>query len=280
MRPESPPSVPQPSASTGSSECRAIDLAAPTSHQPAPQADAVWSPSPDRRLKTGRLLRTALRSLAVLALASLTLHAWSERRAAERLTERLALGCFDVADCRALLLAAQARHSACLTSCGSEVEQVRQAREQFRAVLERAAAVEQAARDVAFQKAQRAEQERVEALATQARHAAAQAAEREHRQAIERAAAETQRLQAQHQLERQQSLSYLQQLSPEQRERRLSNCRERGLNCTNLVALLLEAAANPAERLALLAANEASVTLSHPVPPRAPPLSAKVAHEL
>ena len=131
MRPESPPSVPQPSASTGSSECRAIDLAAPASHQPAPQADAVWSPSPDRRLKTGRLLRTALRSLAVLALASLTLHAWSERRAAERLTERLALGCFDVADCRALLLAAQARHSACLTSCGSEVEQVRQAREQF-----------------------------------------------------------------------------------------------------------------------------------------------------
>ncbi len=176
-------------------------------------------------------ISTAKRALAVVGSLVLVASAawfWQQTRTQERATERLALGCLDVADCRAVVQNIETLQDSCLFNCSHLATLAQQARTEFRVVLEQQAQAEQSNQDKAYQSAiqsRRTAEEEHSKLSQ-----AARLAEREHelRLELERLAAPTERLRAVQSSAEGAQLAYFKQLSPEQQLNRLSACQKRG----------------------------------------------------
>jgi hypothetical protein len=229
-----------------------------------------------------RSVATVKRALALvgslLALAGAAF--WlNQNRHQERATERIALGCLDVADCRAVLQNIETLHANCLFDCSHLSPLAEQARKQFRVVLEQRAQQEQVSQDQAYKSAiqsRRAAEEETAKLLQATRLAER---EHEHRLELERIGLQTERLQNLRTSAQGAQLQYFKQLSPEQRLNRLHACHKRGTTCEDLVQQLAQAAPSLAEQRALIAAHEEYVT-SDPDDAPAPGAMAKLSDSI
>lgn len=198
----------------------------------------------------------------VVALGLLAGAGWfvQQNHAQSRATERLALGCLDVSDCRTVVQNVEALRDSCWFDCSALTTIAQQARTQFRAALEQQAQRELANQDKAYQSViqskKSAEQEH-----SRLSHAS-RLAERdhEHRLELERIAAQTERLRQLRTTALSSQLGYFKQLTPEQRLNRLRACHKRGSSCEDLVQQLSQAAPALSEQRALIAAHEDYVT--------------------
>lgn len=185
---------------------------------------------------------------------------WHQNRIQQRATERLALGCLDVSDCRSVIQNIEALQDACMFDCSPLATLAQQARSQFRLVLEQQAEAEQATRDKAYQTAIQSRKALEDEHIKLSQVSRLAEREHEHRLELERLAAQTERLRAAQSSASSAQLAYFKQLSPEQRLNRLSACHKRGTPCEDLVQQLAQAAPTLAEQRALIVAHEEYVT--------------------
>jgi hypothetical protein len=196
-------------------------------------------------------------SLALLSGTAWLLHQNHNHR---RASERLAVGCLDVSDCRAVVQNVETLQDACWFDCSHLATLAQQARTQFRLALEQQAEREQAARDKDYQSALHNRQSVEEEHTKLSRAARIAEREHEHRLELERLAAQTERLRAARASAEGAQLQYFKQLSPEQRINRLHACHKRGQSCEDLVQQLSQAAPSLSEQRALVVAHEEYVT--------------------
>lgn len=208
-------------------------------------------------ISTVKRVLGALMALGVFASAG-----WfvQQNHTQQRATERLALGCLDVSDCRSVVQNVETLRDNCWFDCSALTAMAQQARTQFRAALEQQAQRELANQDKAYQNAleSRKTAEQEHSRLSQASRLAER--DHEHRLELERVAAQTERLRQLRANAQAAQLEYFKQLTPEQRLNRLRACHKRGSACEELVQQLSQAAPSLSEQRALIAAHEEYVT--------------------
>lgn len=228
-------------------------------------AQRQWTPTfvqeePPRRFRGVSL------SLAALCLVAVGGFVFHSRLSAQRLAERLDAGCLDVDDCRALVHTAETTHDHCLIGCAPHEQLVAQARLRFRGALEQAAHQERQRQDDDYERALATRRDSEAARTEQEHQQRLEELDRQHRHELAMVAAETERARQEKAELQANRLAYLQQLSREQRLRRLDACHGQGAACDELALALAEAAPSRQERQQLIDAHERYVTGG---PPRA-----------
>lgn len=177
-----------------------------------------------------------------------------------RVGERIEVGCLDVDDCRALVQAAESAKDACWVGCSTLTAMVSKARTRFRSALEEAAVQERLRQDHDYAQSLVEQREVEAARAERAHEQRMEEMDRRHVHALALVVAETERQRAERAQLAANQIVYFRHLSREQRSRRLLACQNRGTNCEELVRLLVDAAASPAERAHLVESHESVVT--------------------
>lgn len=235
-----------------------------------PRRDASplqWTPTfvqdePPRRI---RGVTVAVVTLCLLAVGVFVFHS---RLAAQRLAERLDAGCLDVDDCRALVHIAETSRDHCLIGCAPHEQLVNQARLRFRGALEQAAHQERQRQDDDYERVLATRRDSEAARTEQAHQQRLAELDLQHRHELAMVAAETERARQEKAELQANRLAYLQQLSREQRLRRLEVCHAEGAACDDLALSLAEAAPSRSERQQLIDAHERHVTGGPPRTPR------------
>lgn len=178
----------------------------------------------------------------------------------DRVADRVQAGCLDVDDCRSLVYVAETSSESCWIACDARSELVAQARVRFRQALELQAHRERQRQDDAYEHTLDARRRDAAAKLDHEHAQRLEELDRQHRHELAVLDAETERLRDEKSRLQQQRVSYLRQLSREQRSARLGACHDRGVACDDLVVSLSEAAANDAERSELIDAHERHVT--------------------
>lgn len=215
-----------------------------------------WPPPSQPTRKSSRWFMAVAMLLACLV----TGWVFHSKQGVIRVNERLEAGCLDVDDCRSLVQAAEMAKDGCWVGCSALGSLVAKARVRFRTALEQAALRERLRQDHDYELSLAEQREAETARADRAHVQRLEEMARQHQHALALVAAETeQRLAEKAQIAADQT-AYFRQLSREQRWRRLLACQSRGTNCQELVRWLLDAAASPDERTALVEAHESFVT--------------------
>lgn len=229
---------------------------------------AAWAPVtvalPQRRARRWGGL-AALSAFAAAAVALFHSHL-----GAQRVAERLETGCLDVDDCRALVHAAETASDRCWLGCASQADFVSQARLRFRAALELAAHQERQRQDNDYERALATRRQTETARLDREHEQHLIELDRQHRHELAVLAAETERAREERERARLMRVSYLRQLTREQRLARLNACHDQGTACDELMVTLAEAAATRVERTELIDAHERHVTGQTPRVTRQP----------
>ncbi len=220
-----------------------------------------WEPSATKQKSLSVRWWTIGGSLIVCSVVALVFHS---RQAVSRVGERLEVGCLDVDDCRALVQATESAKDACWVGCYTLTGMVSKARARFRGALEEAAVQERLRQDHDYAQSLVEQREVENARAERAHEQRLEEMDRQHVHALALVVAETERQRAERAQLAANQAGYFRLLSREQRWRRLLACQNRGTNCDELVRLLVDAAASPAERAALVESHESVVTAQTP----------------